>query len=240
MLPGLGRHLFSVTAAADTSAVTNFDDKPRLETDGITLPLRLDDYQVLHSFTLDLSNATTGTTLLAKADLWHRRLAHVNARSLDVLRKADGNAVSYNGEVSACDVCAIGKSTQRTHPKTAERNVNAPYQLVFTDLMEPITPVALGGYSYVGKFTEQHSKWKEIYLSKAKSDALTSLVLFQQEVVIPSGNRLQRLRTDKGGECTGDDYTAYCLQTGIRHAFASTNAPEQIGHQSAMVGLWRE
>ena len=102
-----------MTAAADTSAVTNFDDKPRLETDGITLPLRLDDYQVLHSFTLDLSNATTGTTLLAKADLWHRRLAHVNARSLDVLRKADGNAVSYNGEVSACDVCAIGKSTQR-------------------------------------------------------------------------------------------------------------------------------
>ena len=86
-------------------------------------------------------------------------------------RKADGNGVSYDGEVSACDVCAIGKSTQRAHPKTAEHNVNAPYQLVFTDLMEPINPVALGGSNYVSMFTDQHSKWKEIYPLKAKFGA---------------------------------------------------------------------
>ena len=139
VVPGLGRHLFSVTAAADTGAVTTFDDKPRLEMGGITLPLQLDDDKVLYSFTLDLGIATTGTTLLAKSDLWHRCLAHVNARSLEVLRKADGNGVSYDEEVSTCDVCAIGKSTKRPHPKTAEYNVNAPYQLVFTDLMGPIT-----------------------------------------------------------------------------------------------------
>ena len=53
-------------------------------------------------------------------------------------------------------------------------------------------------------------------------------MLFQQEVVIPSGRGLQRLQTDKGGKYTGDDYTACCLETGIRHEFASTNTPEQI------------
>ena len=88
-----------------------------------------------------------------------------------MLRKADGNGVRYDGEVSASDVCAIGKSTQRADPKTAEHNVNAPYQLVFADLVGPINPVALGGYNYVSMFTDQHSKWKEIYLLKAKIGA---------------------------------------------------------------------
>lgn len=91
---GLGRHLFSVTAAADTGTVTTFHAKPRPEMGGITLALQLDDDKVLYSFTLGLGNATTGTALMAKADFWHRLLAHVNARSLDVLRKVDRNVVN--------------------------------------------------------------------------------------------------------------------------------------------------
>ena len=33
-------------------------------------------------------------------------------------------------------------------------NAKFPFQLVFTDLMGPIAPEALGGYHYASKFTD--------------------------------------------------------------------------------------
>ena len=50
-----------------------------------------------------------------------------------------------------------------------------------------------------------------------------------QSVVIPSGFRVERLRADKGGEYIGQTFKDYCLQTGIKFEYASTNTPQQIG-----------
>ena len=52
--------------------------------------------------------------------------------------------------------------------------------------MIPIKPAALGGDSYVTKFVDQHTKWKEIFLIKTKPQALDALeryneVLFDSE-----------------------------------------------------------
>ena len=46
------------------------------------------------------------------ANLWHRRMGHINGKSLDVLRKEPGNGVDYTGAVKDCDSCPLGKSTQ--------------------------------------------------------------------------------------------------------------------------------
>lgn len=46
---------------------------------------------------------------------------------------------------------------------------------------------------------------------------------------MPSGSRIQCLRTDKGGEHTKKEVENYCLQTGIMLEFASTSTPQQVG-----------
>ena len=46
--------------------------------------------------------------------------------------------------------------------------------------MGPIKPAVLGGYSYVTKFDDQHTKWKEIFLIKTKPQALDALELYKQ------------------------------------------------------------
>ena len=48
-------------------------------------------------------------------------------------------------------------------------------------------------------------------------------------MAIPSGHRLQRLRSDRGGKYTGLEYREYSLQTGIRQEFAATKTPQQNG-----------
>ena len=82
---------------------------------------------------------------------------------MDVLRKQAGNGVEYNGDIQACDVCAVGKSEQQALLKQATYDVRA-FKLVTVDTMGPISPQALGGYNFVTKFVGQHTKWKEIFL----------------------------------------------------------------------------
>ena len=55
---------------------------------------------------------------------------------------------------------------------------------------------------YVSKFADQRTKWKETFLIKAKSDAIDTLKLFNQSLVIPTGLGLERLRGDRGTEST--------------------------------------
>ena len=176
-------------------AVTIFDSvQPRLEIDDVTVPMkRLDNDTILGSVSLELDNSTNMAMRAESADLWHRRLGHINSRSLDVLRKVEGNGIDYTGNIKACDVCAIGKSAQQAHPKKATYDIEQPFQLVLANLMGPMSPLALGGFEYVSKFVDQQTKWKEIFLIKAKSDAIDTLKLFNQSMVIPAGLRLERL-----------------------------------------------
>ena len=68
--------------------------------------------------------------------------------------------------------------------------------------MGPIKPAALGGYSYVTKFVDQHTKCKEIFLIKTKTQALDALEVCNKALVIPNNTRSIRLRSDEGTEFT--------------------------------------
>ena len=98
------------------------------------------------------------------ADLWLRRMGHINRRSMDVLRKLPRNCIEYTGDIQVCDVCAVGKSNLQAHPKQATYDIQHAFPLVTVDLMGPINPASLGGYRYAMTFVDQHTKWKEIFL----------------------------------------------------------------------------
>ena len=72
--------------------------------------------------------------------------------------------------------------------------------------MGPISPPALGGYNYVTKFVDRHTKRNEIFLIKDKTQTVDSLELFHNGFVIPSRVRLDRLKADKGTEFTSSSF----------------------------------
>ena len=94
--------------------------------------------------------------------------------------------------------------------------------------MGPINPPALGGYLYATKFVDQHTKWKEIFIIKTKTQTIDALELFNKALVVPQRTRLIRLRADKGTELTSS-VRQYCLDIGVKLEFASPNTPQQIG-----------
>ena len=75
--------------------------------------------------------------------------------------------------------------------------------------------MALGGFKFVSKIIDQFTKLSEINLLKAKFDVVDSLQLYNQHTVIPSGNRLVRVKGDRSGEFTGNVFRQYCREVGV-------------------------
>ena len=90
IVPGIGRNLFSVKSATKKGVASIFDfDNPRRELSVITVPLRAEDDD-LYSLVFDISADSHGGKELAlnamtNAQLWHRRLRHLNKKSLEFL-----------------------------------------------------------------------------------------------------------------------------------------------------------
>ena len=81
--------------------------------------------------------------------------------------------------------------------------------------MGPIKPATLGDYSYVTKFLDQHTKWKDIFLINTKPQTLDALELYNKALVIPNNSRLIRLRADKGTEFTSSEFIDRTVMTSV-------------------------
>ena len=86
----------------------------------------------------------------------------------------------------------MGKAKELAHPKTTNHKTNRPFQLSYGDLIGPSTPVAVGGYKYVSKVSDEYTEWTGIYLLTDNSQALQSLQLFVDSVVISFGGDIAR------------------------------------------------
>ena len=132
-MPGIGRNIFSVKTAARKGIVFIFDvNKPRQEAGGITVPLRGENDD-LYSSKLDLSaDGYAGKELsmsaVINAQVWHRRLGHLNKRSLELMNRESGNGVAFDGSIANCDVCVVGKAiTWRTPRKLTTLPLMHPF-----------------------------------------------------------------------------------------------------------------
>ncbi|CAB1109266.1 unnamed protein product [Ectocarpus sp. CCAP 1310/34] len=196
IVPGLGRNIFSPTSLLKKGLRCVVEEStPHLPIQGKVIPLTQDprdqgmctlditfEQNVQPSGTKSLvphqkqsqthtANAVCFT--LVSADTWHRRLGHLNARSLDILTKDTGTRVDYRDSLSPCGVCQIAKHKQSPYPKQSTRELSRPGQLVVIDNMGPVTPPAKykgGSFAYACKITDDCTKMKEVYLLRKKSD----------------------------------------------------------------------
>ena len=75
-------------------------------------------------------------------------------------------------------------------------------------------------------------------LSEQENEAIDAFINYTQDVVIPSGHRLQRLRWDRGGEYTGLEYREYCAMTGIKQEFAERSHRSKMAFQNVSGRLY--
>ena len=159
------------------------------------------------------------------ANLWRRRLGHLNRKSLDLLKHLDNNGVSSTGP-----------------RQTATR---VPWETVTSWLIcssQSQAPFPAGFGRSDGKVDARGTRGlqaRDQYLRRvhqvdgelpAEVQARRSwLVSHVRTICDSSGFQVKRLRADKAGDFTEQEFQNCCLRTGVSLELASTNAPQQIG-----------
>ena len=246
LVPDLGTNLFSVTAVMQKGVATLLHPaNPRLESGDVVIPMQtcgVDDAtgKLMFFIEVKLGGGAGGQMVLGRApgglalksessEPWHRRMGHINHKSLDVPRKEPASGVDYTGGLKNCSTCPLGKSAQQPHPKQATYNVLRPFQLVFVDTLGPFTPKSLGGFKYAVKFVDQQTKWKEVVLMKGQD------LLCGRPCGVRQGDRdsyRQAHPYPPRGPRHGIHERGVPLVLSRRRIeleFASPNAPQQIG-----------
>ena len=124
----------------------------------------------------------------------------------------------------------LSHQQKRNQPKTAiTDDITQPCQVVCTYLIDPISPPAIRGFSYMSKFTDVCTRLKAVSFIAHKNEALFSIVNFTQDVVIPLDVRVRRLHTDNRKIYVNSDFRDYCKTTGVGQTFTAPHTPQKNG-----------
>ncbi|GJV82539.1 gag-pol polyprotein [Tanacetum coccineum] len=101
-------------------------------------------------------------------------------------------------------------------------------ELVHSDVWK--APVlSLGGAKYFVSIIDDYSRRCYVYPIKKKSDVFDVFKVYKARVELDSGKKIKCLRTDNGGEYTGDEFDTFCRQEGIKRQFTTAYTPQQNG-----------
>ena len=169
--------------------------------------------------------------------LWHRIMGHCNKHDLIKLQDSViGMKINDCKEELLCEVCILGKQKSFRNRKPDERAKEC-LELVHTDLIGPIEPVARDGFRYAIAFVDDFSSGTFIYFLKNKSDSAKALLKFLADVR-PYGSvkkialdlsPVKRIRSDNGGEFICKEFTNVLLKHRIKHEKSAPYSPHQNG-----------
>ena len=102
---------------------------------------------------------------------WHRRLGHLNMRDMKAMLKnpvVNGLGLNLNDEPEPCEACTVAKMSTTPY-QSREKRVPAILDLIHADLCGPMSTQSFGGAKYFLAFTDDYSRWSEIYFLRKKS-----------------------------------------------------------------------
>ena len=181
--------------------------------------------------------ATAGPMCLyGKADvgwLWHRRLAHVNMRTLQSLHK-EGHIVGLKENVSfakdrVCRACVLGKMHDAPHKPTNQIKSNKILELLHVDLFGPPSHASLGGKKYCLVIVDDFSRYSWVYFFKLKSETQRTFIDFINLVQWKYNVPVLIIRSDDGTEFKNYTLNDFLSDEGIKHQYSAAYTPQQNG-----------
>lgn len=165
-------------------------------------------------------------------ELWHRRLGHVNFKTLKQMIKNkmvnDIKVDSFPIEIPFCEGCVYGKQHRQTFPKSGAKRASVAGETFHVDLCGKMSTPSLGGANYFMLLKDDFSRYSFVYFLKDKTEVLQNLKKFFAEVQ-SDGHVVKRLRSDGGLEFCNDDVRKYLSNHKIKHEVTTPRAPEQNG-----------
>lgn len=161
---------------------------------------------------------------------WHKRLGHLNLRSLrQYLKRLDIDYTNESGNL-VCDSCQRAKATNIYNWSPQER-AKRPYQFIHIDLVGPISIQGFGGERYFFTFTDDYTCHTETFTGTQKSDWFRCLKEFYNLAKTRSRESwpTKRLRSDYGSELQSKRVRKWLSKEGITFEPSAPYSQEQNG-----------
>ncbi|GKB83567.1 putative RNA-directed DNA polymerase [Tanacetum coccineum] len=143
-----------------------------------------------------------------ETQLWHSRFGHLHYKALRTL--AENGMVegmpTINNTQEVCSHCLVGKQQRDPIPKKNSWRATKKLQLIHSDICGPISPI-----------------------SNSEKEAFIKFKNFKNLIEKEAGTSIQCLRTDRGGEFTSNEFTAFCDEHGINRQLTAAYTPQQNG-----------
>jgi transposase InsO family protein len=163
----------------------------------------------------------------------HRRLGHISAnaiRSLIHNHAIKGIQLIDDGSPIICDSCEYAKMTRKVILK--ERiapPANRFGDEVHSDLWGPSPVTSLGGRRYYVTFTDDHTRYTYIDVLRTKDQTLDAYKAFVAWARTQHNAKIKVLRSDRGGEYTGHEFTNFLRSEGTERRLTTHDTPQHNG-----------
>lgn len=170
-------------------------------------------------------------TRIADIETWHRRLGHLNARSIVEMsdrQMVKGMHIDLSSVPAKCQHCILAKQTRSSVPKTREGNRAAGLlDCVYIDLTGPHVTSATGN-SYAMNLIDDNSSMVWAIPIPHKSSAIKALKDWVPCVEKETGRSVRLFRVDNG-ELKSTEYAEFCTSRGIKMQWTSPHTSAHIG-----------
>jgi hypothetical protein len=119
-----------------------------------------------------------------EAKLWHKRMGHVNFKSLHQLNtnKVVIGVPTQSTLDGTCVGCMVEKQSKEKFPPKVSHWAEVVFELVYMDICGPLFVSLMLGSMYFITFIDDYNRWTWTYFMKAKSKVFNIFKRFKQEM----------------------------------------------------------
>nr|GEU37710.1 hypothetical protein [Tanacetum cinerariifolium] len=169
---------------------------------------------------------------LDESNLWHRRLGHINFKTMNKLVKGNlvrGLPTKVFENDNTCVACKKGKQ-HRAFCKTKPVSfVDQPLYRLHMDLFEPTFIKSLNKKSYCLVVTDDYSRFTWVFFLTTKDETSPILKTFITGLENQHSLKVKVIRSDNGTEFKNNDLNQLCGMKGIKREFSVPKTPQQNG-----------
>ncbi|GJY77844.1 putative ribonuclease H-like domain-containing protein [Tanacetum coccineum] len=236
-------NLFSVLQMCDKKNNVLFTDTRCFV---LSLELKLaDESQVLlkiprkkNIYSVDMKNIIPKeclTCLVAKATLdesmlWHKRLGHVNFKTINKLVKENlvrGLPSKHFENDQTCVACLKGKQHKVSCKSKIQNSITQPLFMLHMDLFGPTFVSSLMNKKYCLFVTDDYSRFTWVFFLASKDETSGILKRFITEIENLVNKKVKIIRCDNGIEFKNRVMSEFCEKKGIKKEFSVARTPQQ-------------
>nr|GEZ12316.1 putative ribonuclease H-like domain-containing protein [Tanacetum cinerariifolium] len=205
----------------------------------------LDESQVLlrvprenNMYNVNLKNIVPSgdlTCLFAKAtldesNLWHRRLAHINFKTIYKLVKGNlvrGLPTKVFKNDNTCVACKKGKQHRASCKTKPVSSIDQPLLRLHIDLFGPTFVKSLNKKIYCLVITDDYSRFTWVFFLATKDETSPILKTFITSLENQLSLKMKVIKSDYGTEFNNSDLNQFCGLKGIKREFIVPRTPQQ-------------